>query len=128
MNARQAARAAAKRIEELEHFNRLCSRDIKAYNKVIDSMIAGGSPCAFCDEKNECDKEQKGNMGCEEWMLEWNREGEESNDEQEKDSGSDDGAADPAGGFVLVGRGGDGLGSVSAGIDCEHPVESVREE
>lgn len=125
MNARQAAKAASKRIEELEHFNRLCSRDIKAYNKVIDHMIAGGSPCEFCDDKGECDKPEKG-KGCEEWMLEWNREGEESNDKT--DSGSDDGAADPAGGFVLTGRGGDGMGCVSAGVDCEHPVESVREK
>ena len=127
MNARQAAKAASKRIEELEHFNRLCSRDIKAYNKVIDHMIAGGSACDFCDERVECERPDK-TKGCEEWMLEWNREGEESNDEQEKDSGSDDGAADPADGFVLTGRGGDGMGCVSAGVNGQHPVESVREE
>jgi len=68
MNGRQAARAAAKRIEELEHVNRLCSADIKDYNACITDMIKGGDPCQWCEDLNECQLEAKG-KGCEEWML-----------------------------------------------------------
>ena len=70
MNARQAARAAAKRIEELEYYNLRASADIKAYNAVIDSMIAGGSPCDWCEEKQECQLQVKADgKGCSEWWL-----------------------------------------------------------
>ena len=63
MNARQAAKAAAKRIEELEDYNRRCSADIKAYNQCIDAMIAGGSPCPWCMEHEECQLEAKDGKG-----------------------------------------------------------------
>ena len=70
MNARQAAKAAAKRIEDLEDFNRRCSRDIKAYNRCIDHMISGGSPCDWCDDQTVCQLQAKADgKGCAEWML-----------------------------------------------------------
>ena len=73
MNAKQAARAAAKRIEELEDFNKRCSSDIKWYNNTILAMIGGKSPCDFCEEHRlgECSLETRvANFnGCEEWWL-----------------------------------------------------------
>ena len=68
MNAKQSLKLASKRIEELEDFNRRCSADIKAYNQCIDSMIAGGSPCDWCEEQEECQLEAKG-KGCNGWWL-----------------------------------------------------------
>lgn len=71
MNGRQAAKAAAKRIEDLEDFNRRCVADIKAYNKCIEGMIAGKCPCDWCEENrtSECTRDEWGNKGCEEWWL-----------------------------------------------------------
>ena len=69
MNARQAARAAAKRIEELEHFVRLNTQDIKDYNRVIQDMIAGESPCPYCEEWEECNLAAKAGKGCSSWWL-----------------------------------------------------------
>lgn len=76
MNARQAAKAAAKRIEELEETGRRAAWDIKQYNACIDGMIAGKSPCEWCEERNECQLEAKGNKGCSEWWLRFPEEGE----------------------------------------------------
>ena len=74
MNARQAAKAAAKRIEELEDFNRRASGDIKAYNACIDSVIAGEkSFWDWCEEAEECSQpEKKMKTGCENWWLKMN--------------------------------------------------------
>ena len=82
MNAKQAVRAAAKRIEELEDFNRRCSADIKAYNTCIDSVIAGEkSFCDWCEEFEDCQQpEKKLKTGCENWWLKMNHgiEGQEN--------------------------------------------------
>ena len=60
---------AAKRIEELEDFNRRCSRDIKAYNLIIDGLIAGNlNPCLWCDDESDCPPISQG-KGCKEWVL-----------------------------------------------------------
>lgn len=69
MNARQAARAAAERIKELERVLGLNKRDIIDYNKCIEHMIGGGSPCDYCEDIVECQLEAKGGKGCSEWML-----------------------------------------------------------
>ena len=66
MNARQAAKLAAKRIEELEDYNRRCANDIKAYNKVIEDMIHGKPPCAWCMERADCEDQTH---GCDNWVL-----------------------------------------------------------
>lgn len=66
MNARQAAKAAAKRIEQLEDFNRRATADNKAYNLVIEDMIHGKSPCPWCLEFDECEDKTH---GCENWSL-----------------------------------------------------------
>ena len=69
MNARQAAREAAKHNAELEDFNRRASQEIKGLNACIDSVIAGKkSFCDWCEERNECDRAEKG-TGCKEWWL-----------------------------------------------------------
>ena len=69
MNARQAAKAAAKKIEELEDFNRRASAEIKNLNRVIDSVIAGDKTyCDWCEENEECKRQCKG-VGCSEWWL-----------------------------------------------------------
>jgi len=69
MNARQAAREAAKHIEKIEDFNRRCTRDIKAYNACIDGMIAGETPCKWCEEYDECQLEARDGKGCDLWWL-----------------------------------------------------------
>ena len=83
MNAKQALKAASKHIEELENFNARATADIKAYNKCIDGMIAGKSPCDWCEDHatGECDKPEHGGKGCDEWMLMWEHgeKGDEGN-------------------------------------------------
>ena len=60
---------AARHIEELEHFNRLCSRDIKAYNIIIDGLIAGTlNVCDWCNDQEDCAPSNQG-KGCKEWCL-----------------------------------------------------------
>lgn len=69
MNWRQSAQMAAKKIEELEYYNSLCKRDIKAYNLIIDGMIAGTlNPCDWCNDQEDCAPSDQG-KGCKEWML-----------------------------------------------------------
>lgn len=90
MNKRQALKAAQEYIEELEEtiktqaenyesiidqlgdFNRRCSADIRGYVQNTQAMIAGKSPCEFCEEHRlgECehpDCEMKN--GCDGWWL-----------------------------------------------------------
>lgn len=70
MNGRQAAKAAAKRIEEQEHTLALNKADIRDYNQVILDLIGGGSPCQWCEDLNECQLQAKTDgTGCSEWML-----------------------------------------------------------
>ena len=80
---KQSLRAASKRIEELEDFNRRCSRDIKAYNTVIDGLIAGNlNPCDWCDDQEDCAPSDQG-KGCRNWVLKFDlpdKGDEEKND------------------------------------------------
>ena len=71
MNGKQAAKEAAKHIEKLENYNNKAQRDIKAYNECIDSMIQGGNPCDWCEEKRlgECEHPECDGKGCEMWWL-----------------------------------------------------------
>lgn len=69
MNGRQAAKLAAAKIEELEHYNAKCKADITAYNKIVVGLITGEeNPCDWCEDKSECQRELKG-KGCSEWWL-----------------------------------------------------------
>ena len=54
MNGKQAAKAAAKRIEEMEHTIAQYKQDVKDYNAVIEDMISGKSPCSWCEDVGEC--------------------------------------------------------------------------
>lgn len=69
MNSRQAAKAAAKHIEEMEYAISRYVIDVKAYNACILDIIQGGSPCKYCEEYNECQLEAKDGKGCSEWWL-----------------------------------------------------------
>jgi hypothetical protein len=70
MNGRQAAKAAAKKIEELEWYRDLCIRDIKLYNECISGMIQHRSPCEWCNDLDECREAGKDvTLGCDEWMI-----------------------------------------------------------
>lgn len=69
MNAKQALKKVVQRNADLEDYNRRCSADIKAYNECIDTMIAGGSPCPWCEEYAECQLEEKDKKGCAQWWL-----------------------------------------------------------
>lgn len=68
MNSRQAARMAAKRIEELEFFNRSAAATIKSLYQAIDAMLAGENVCIMCEDYEECQLEAKNEgKGCPEW-------------------------------------------------------------
>ena len=72
MNCKQSLRAASKRIEDLEDFNTRASRDIKAYNQLIDGVIAGQmSFCDWCEDREECQLEAKERgTGCDQcWLM-----------------------------------------------------------
>ena len=70
MNARQAAKAAAERIKEMERVAAINKADIIDYNKCIMDMIAGKSPCDWCEDMIECQLQAKAEgKGCEDWML-----------------------------------------------------------
>ena len=96
MNGRQAAKAAAGRIEELElrvaeleHVNSLYAHDVKEYNETIQQMIAGGSPCPYCEEHLECQLEAKDGKGCEQWWLQYPTEGGVNDAEAGEQSGKE---------------------------------------
>ncbi len=100
MNAKQAAKAASKRIEELEDWNAKASAEIKHLNQCIDSVIAGEKTyCDWCEDQEECQRECKG-KGCSEWWLMINIPA----DDPEEGS-----AEDESKGFLLTGaQGGEG--------------------
>ena len=71
MNGRQAAKKANERIQELEHYNALCKRDITAYNVIIMNAVEKGigSICEWCEDRLECQLEAKGVKACNQWWL-----------------------------------------------------------
>lgn len=70
MNGRQAARKAAEKIDELERTITHNVVDIRLYNHCIVDMINHNSPCKYCNDYDECQKEGKDvSIGCEDWVL-----------------------------------------------------------
>lgn len=77
MNAKQATRkmdrhALVKQIADLQFVNSMNQADIVSYNQCIDHMIAGGSPCEFCEDFNgDCEHPEcrETGKGCPDWML-----------------------------------------------------------
>ena len=69
MNSRQAAKAAAARIQELEFRVAMNILDIRDYNEVIEALILQKSPCPWCEDYEECQLEAKKLYGCPEWLL-----------------------------------------------------------
>lgn len=68
MNAKQALKAASKRIEELEHFNRMSRATVVSLYKALDAVFSGGNVCELCEDYEECQLEVKGQgKGCPEW-------------------------------------------------------------
>ena len=94
MNGKQAEKAAAKRIEEMEHTIAQYKQDVKDYNAVIEDMISGKSPCSWCEENrlDECTNPARGNLGCDGWWLRYRinePEGGELDGEEGKAAGTD---------------------------------------
>lgn len=68
MNARQAAKMAAKRIEELEHYNRMSRATIVSLYRALDAIFSGGNVCELCEDYEECQLEdKKEGKGCADW-------------------------------------------------------------
>ena len=83
MNAKQSLKFAAKRIEDMEHQIMLNIRDIRLYVQCILSMINHGSPCEYCEDRDECEINGRDiSIGCDEWMLKLWSPGEEVRDWQ----------------------------------------------
>ena len=91
MNGRQAARAAAKRIADLEDYNRRAANDIKALYACIDSVIAGEKCyCDWCQEYDECQQpEKKMKKGCENWWMKLNHGIDATKGEDDDGEGTD---------------------------------------
>ena len=69
MNARQAAKAASIRIQDLERINKLYAADVKDYYECIEGTVDGESICKWCDDHEECQLQAKDGKGCKEWIL-----------------------------------------------------------
>ncbi len=76
MNGRQAAKAAAKRIEELEYVGMRQMLDVQQYVACVHGMIEGNSPCPYCEDYEECQLEAKDGKGCTQWWLKFPKEEE----------------------------------------------------
>lgn len=88
MNAKQSLKIVAQKLEDAVKTLQRAQKDIKAYNECIDHMIAGGSPCDFCEDGRECHLEDQG-KGCGLWMLRY--------EEEDHDKHTDIGTAGRAG-------------------------------
>ena len=77
MNAKQATRKMdrarlVKQIADMEFVNRMNQADIVSYNRCIDDLIAGKSPCPYChDFEGDCEHPdcREAGKGCPDWML-----------------------------------------------------------
>ena len=95
MNGRQAARAAAQRIKEMEYMVSMQSKDIQNLYATILDMIAGKSPCLRCEENrlDECSHASRGSAGCSGWWL-WTVEPEGGEQPDEEGKRETEGATD----------------------------------
>ena len=94
MNAKQANRAMAKHIQEMEHTIAQYKADVQDYYTVIEDQIDGKSPCPWCEDYVECQLDAKDGFGCLEWLLRFRKpgsqpEGGELDGEEGKAAGTD---------------------------------------
>ena len=73
MNSRQAAKAAAKRIEELEALVAGQTQDIKDLYAAILDHISGESLCRWCEEYPVCHLKAKNTASCTEGWLRYRK-------------------------------------------------------
>lgn len=73
MNARQAAKSAAKRIEELEALVAGQTQDIKDLYAAILDHISGESLCRWCEEYPVCHLKARNGASCPEWWLRYRK-------------------------------------------------------
>ena len=73
MNSRQAAKAASKRIEELEALVAGQTQDIKDLYAAIMDHISGESLCLWCEEYPVCHLKAKNTASCSEWWLRYRK-------------------------------------------------------
>lgn len=104
MNAKQSLKIVSARLADVETVLGRAQKDIKEYNACIDHMIAGGSPCDYCEDQRECTLQAKADgKGCNLWWLAYNRkdDADGAGNESERvfpiDSTSGREAQDPAG-------------------------------
>jgi len=74
LNGRQAAKLAAKKIEEQEYMLGRYKQDVIDYNACIQGVIAGMSVCGWCEEHEECKLDAKDGSGCAQWWLRYRKE------------------------------------------------------
>ena len=71
-NLEEENRMLVKQVSDLGDFNKRCSADIRGYVQNTFAMIAGKSPCEFCEEHRlgECEhKDCEMKNGCDGWWL-----------------------------------------------------------
>ena len=70
VNAKQSLKIVSQKLAEAEDYIAKCKADITMYNECIDGMIAGKSPCDWCEEQKECELQAKAEgKGCDQWWL-----------------------------------------------------------
>ena len=59
----------AQEIENVRYQNMAYAFDVRSYVECVHHMILDGSPCDFCEDQKECQRDCKGGKGCIEWWL-----------------------------------------------------------
>lgn len=111
MNAKQSLKIVSQKLQDAEMVVRQAERDILYYNRCINALIAGYSPCPWCEEFLECDKEEKtlDHVGCSDWWLAYDVDKNMEAVKNDTENTGDDTTGGAAGG-TCGGSDGDGTG------------------